>query len=155
MNIQQYLRERNLPFEVLSHEPAIDAPHMAHSLHITGREVAKTVVMRAKEGSVHLVVVLPATRIVDLHKLGLALGYEVNVASKAEVLRLCPDCEAGVAPPFGAPYGMVAIIDQSLADDEHLVFQGNSQHEAIRMKFADFYQVERPRILAVSEEASA
>lgn len=153
MNIQEYLRERNLPFEVRLHEPAIDAPHMAHSLHVTGREVAKTVVIRAKDGYVHLVVVLPATRMINLHTLGLALGYEVNVASKADVVRLCPDCEAGVAPPFGAPYGMTAIVDQSLAEDEYIVFQGNSQNEAMRMKFADFYQVERPRILAVSEEA--
>jgi prolyl-tRNA editing enzyme YbaK/EbsC (Cys-tRNA(Pro) deacylase) len=41
---------------------------------------------------------------------------------------------------------MKTIVDSSLKDDLEIVFQSNTHDEAVRMKFADFVQLEDPLV---------
>jgi prolyl-tRNA editing enzyme YbaK/EbsC (Cys-tRNA(Pro) deacylase) len=41
---------------------------------------------------------------------------------------------------------MKTIVDSSLADDEEIWFQGNTHNEAVRMKFDDFQELEKPHV---------
>ena len=66
------------------------------------------------------------------------------MATEKEVTERCPDCEAGALPPFGSQYNMTTIFDESLADDEEIVFEGTTHHESIRMRLEDFKAVEHP-----------
>lgn len=47
MCMKRFLQRRHVPFEVVSHAAAYDAQHLAQALHTPGREVAKTVLLRA------------------------------------------------------------------------------------------------------------
>jgi Ala-tRNA(Pro) deacylase len=154
MNIQTFLHERRVPFDILSHEPTYDAQHMAHSVHVSGHEVAKTVLLRANHAYSYIVAVLPATRMIDFARARRALGGpELALATEVEMSSLCPDCEIGALPPFGSQYGLKTVVDESLAEDEYIVFEGNTHAEAIRMKFADFLDLEQPLVLAISSPA--
>jgi Ala-tRNA(Pro) deacylase len=73
-------------------------------------------------------------------------GAKVELATEVEIGAHCPDCEFGVLPPFGSWYGMRTIVDSSLAEDEAIVFEGNTHAEAIRMRFDEFRQLEDPLI---------
>jgi Ala-tRNA(Pro) deacylase len=153
MNICKFLEGRGVAFDVLSHPSAYDAQHLAQSLHVPGREVAKTVLLRANHRYGYLVAVLPATKRIDLERLSRQLcGCEVELATEAEIAEHCPDCEFGVLPPFGSQYAMTTVVDESLAGDPEIVFEGNSHEEAIRMKFRDFMRIEEPLILAFAKE---
>jgi Ala-tRNA(Pro) deacylase len=147
MKVQEYLRERDVPFEVMEHEPTYDAQHMAHAVHVHGQEVAKTVLLRANHGYSYVVAVLPATHRINLRKVSKMLGdAEIELATEIEISEHCPDCEFGALPPFGWKYGMKTIVDESLTKDEEIVFEGNTHAEAIRMKYSDFYRLAEPLV---------
>ena len=145
MNVKQFLKDHNVQHDVITHRSTYDAQRMAQTLHVPGREVAKTVLLRADQGFTYIVAVLPATKNVDLTAAGRALGgAKLELATEVEIQEHCPDCEMGVLPPFGSQYGMKTIVDKSLTEDEEIVFEGNSHQEAIRMKFTDFQHLEEP-----------
>lgn len=149
MQVSRFLNDRGIDFQVVEHPAAYDAQHVAQALHTPGREVAKTVLLRADGGYVYVVAVLPATRRIDLDKAAMVLGGgKLELASESEIAHHCPDCEPGVLPPFGSQYGMQTMVDKTLCEDDEIVFEGNSHHEAIRMKFSDFKRLEEPLVAA-------
>lgn len=145
MNIQQFLNEKHVPFTVQTHPDTFDSQHLAQQLHEPGKKVVKTVLLRANHGFTYVVAVLPATLQVDLTRLSEVLGHaELHLATAIEIANCCPECEFGVLPPFGSQFAMKTVVDESLAQDEEIVMQGNTRHEAIRMKYRDYYDLERP-----------
>ena len=156
MNIQQFLTTKKVPFEVLTHSKTFDSQHLAEAVHVPGREVAKTVLLRLNGGFRFMVAVLPATCHIDLDQLQSVLGgVHVEVASKAEITARCPDCEPGVLPPFGSHYGLETVVDRSLALEETIVFEGNARDEAIKMRYADFYNLEHPLVVSIACQGAA
>jgi Ala-tRNA(Pro) deacylase len=147
MDTKKYLHEHHVAFDVLPHEVAFDACHLAQAVHTPGREVAKCVLLRADGGFQYIVAVLPATHRVDLDDVSLALGgAEVELASEPEIAKFCPDCELGMVTPFGSHCGAETIVDASLAQDEEIVFGADTHSEAIRMKYGDYRDIEHPRV---------
>ena len=148
MKVQELLQERDVSFEVTPHRATYDAQRMAQALHVHGQDVAKTVLLRANGGYRYIVAVLPATKRIDLELAGGALGgSKLELATELEIAEHCPDCEIGALPPFGSEYGMKTLVDESLCEDEEIVFEGNTHEEAIRMKFSDYRQLEQPLIV--------
>lgn len=147
MNVQEYLRRRNIPFAVIEHRPTYDAQHMAAALHSPGKEVAKTVLLRSDAASSYVVVILPATHNIRLDEANKALGYnDLELATELEISEHFPDFETGAVPPFGSQYGMATLVDESLTADDEIVFEGNNHGEAIRMKYKAFHQLEEPTV---------
>ena len=150
MNIPAFLEEQHCSFAVMPHPTTFSAQRMAHELHVPGREVAKTVLLRAGGDNEFIVAVLPANKTVDLDRMSKLLGSnEMELASEADIAAHCPDCEPGALPPFGSRYGMKTIVDVDLAEDEEIVFEGNTHSEAIRMKFDEFRQLEKPLVATI------
>jgi Ala-tRNA(Pro) deacylase len=148
MKITEFLKKRNVAFESIPHSATYDAQHLAQMLHVRGREVAKTVLLRANGGYRYFVAVLPATKRIDFAKASAAIGgSQIHLATEIEVASHCPDCEMGVLPPFGSQYGMVTLVDENLTKDTQIVFEGNTHRDAIRMNFEDFRQIEQPLIV--------
>lgn len=101
--------------------------------------------LRANGGFTYVVAVLPATKQIDMHRLSHAFGdSKMELATELEIKEHCPDCEMGVLPPFGTQYCMKTIVDESLATDKDIYFEGDTHHEAIRMKYEDFRRAEEP-----------
>ena len=147
MNIQELLSEKNVAYEAIPHADTYDAQHLAQELHTNGRQVAKTVLLRADHGFTYIVAVLPAPMTIDFAKVAAAFGdCKIELATEAEIQERCPDCEFGVLPPFGSRYEMKTVVDESLTKNKEIVFEGNTHHEAIRMRYADFQQIEEPLV---------
>ena len=49
-------------------------------------------------------------------------------------------------PPFGNLYDIPVIVAESLAEDEEIAFNACSHTELIRMKYADFARLVKPRV---------
>jgi Ala-tRNA(Pro) deacylase len=145
MRLDELLSNRQVPFEHLHHRPSYTANRTAQALHVSGKDVAKTVVLRA-DGR-YVLAVLPATHRVDLEQLRQDLGAEeVEMATEAEMDRLFPDCERGAVPPFGSLYHLETLVDESLRADEQIVFGGQNHEDAIRMRYRDYEALEHPRV---------
>ncbi len=144
MSIRDYLRNRNVPFMALLHRPAPSATRLAQSIHVDGKQVAKGVLIRTHHGFV--LAVIPSTHRVSLERLAEFLGEtSVCLASEADLHQVFHDCECGAIPPFGRVYGLATVIDTTLVGRSELILQGNTRHEAIRIRYRDYEQVEAPR----------
>ena len=152
MNATEFLDQRGIAYKIYPHEKTFDAQHMAQSLHVPGRNIAKTVMARANGGAKHVVLVLPATERVDLRRVSEALGgAEVHLATEPEIAGLCPGCEFGVVPIFGSQFGMQTMVDESIAKQQDIFFQGDKHDQTIRMRYEDFCTVELPLVAAIVE----
>jgi Ala-tRNA(Pro) deacylase len=143
MSVQTYLKSRQIPFEVLLHAPAPSATRLAQSVHVPGERVAKTVLV--KVGEKYALAVLPSTHRIDMPRLMQALGAtDLRIASEHDLDEVFIDCELGALPPFGRLYGITTIVDASLAGGAEIVFEGNTRHEGVRMRYRDYEAVEAP-----------
>ena len=149
MDLTNYLKRKGIDFERIEHRPTYDSQRMAQALHLSGYHVAKTVLLRVGKHRQMKVAVLPATHTVDFDRLRELLATDiVELATELELARQCPDCEIGVLPPFGSLYGMETLLDQEVADETYVVFEGTRHNESIRMRLEDFRALEQPRILS-------
>ena len=149
MNVQQFLRQRDVAFRSLDHEPVYGAQSVAQAVHVSGEQVAKAVLLKA--GGQYALALLPATHTIDLATAARALrARKAELASEAECGKVFADCELGALPPFGSHYGVKTLMDRALAEDDEIVFEGNTHHEAIRMRLKDFTAVEEPAVARFS-----
>jgi Ala-tRNA(Pro) deacylase len=147
MNVREFLQTEDVAFEVLPHRSTFTAQHLAHSLDVPGDNVAKTVLVSVDDDFV--LAVLPATHQISLSMLKDCLGAgSVELATEEQLVTVFPDCERGVAPPFGTQYNLTTIVDRSLIEDENIVFESNSHSEAISLRYDDYAKIEKPRVEA-------
>jgi Ala-tRNA(Pro) deacylase len=143
MCIREFLQARLVRFEVLLHPPSHSATHLAGSVHVPGRSVAKAVLVKSGDG--FALAVLPATHRIDTERLAEVLGLpSVRIATEAELEDVFADCEPGALPPFGRLYGLTTVLDASLSGGAEIVFVGNTRHEGVRMRFRDYEAIEAP-----------
>jgi Ala-tRNA(Pro) deacylase len=145
MRVPLYLADQQVPFERLTHPPAFTAQRRAKYLRVPGRELLKSVLLRAPEG--YLLALLPATAEIDLAGLGQVLGGPVRLANREEIPEFFRDCEWGTVAPFGSLYGLGTLLEESVDPESQIVFEGHSHAEAIRMRCRDFERLEAPRRL--------
>jgi Ala-tRNA(Pro) deacylase len=147
MNINDFLKERQIPFEVLPHRWATGAAHVARAVHVPEHQVAKTVLLRVNHGFRDVVAILPADLRINPEQASKLLGgAEIKFGKEEDIVEHCPDCERGVLPPFGSQYGMRTMVDESLASQDDIVFECNTHKVAIRMKWQDFCRLENPLV---------
>lgn len=143
--LKDYLDEQKVQYEVLTHQEAFTAPEIAHVLHVSGKELAKVVMVRA--GDRFVMTVLPSHWRVNFDRLKDVLGAaHVRLATEDEFKGLFPDCEIGTMPPFGNLYGLEVYVDQSLTDDEEIVFQAGTHLGAIKLRYQDFANLVHPKV---------
>jgi Ala-tRNA(Pro) deacylase len=149
MRTLEYLEKAGVDCEVREHKPTFSAQQMAATEHEPGRFVAKPVIVRADNK--YVMCVLPACRKIDLQTLKKQLGAKsIELAEEEEVGKLFPDCELGAEPPFGNLYDLPTIMDKSLEDDDHIVFQAGSHDKAVKITMADYRKLVNPQILDFS-----
>ena len=147
--LKSFLDSNQIPYESLSHSTTYTAQGTATLMQISGKEVAKTVVLRAGElGEETILAVLPGPKHVKLDKLAAAIGKPVRLATELEFSNLFPDCELGAMPPFGALYNLPVYVDESLAKDKEVLFNAGTHHDAVRMTYEDFVRLAEPKICA-------
>lgn len=143
MNVQEYLQEQHVPFMMHEHPAAYTAQEVAAEEHISGKMLAKAVVVRTDKS--HIMCVLPASCRLDLNKVAaVAKVKKARLADEMDMAKLFPDVEVGAEPPFGNLYQLPTFVDERLAADDEIVFQGGTHRLAVRMKFADYERCVNP-----------
>ena len=151
MHAPDFLTDQRVAFETLFAAPAFTAQRRAEHLHVSGRRVAKAVLLVGPRGP--FVAVLPATHQVDMARLARQLGGPVRLASVTEIADVFLDCEWGLVPPFGARYGLPTVLDETIARGEWIVFEANLRGVAIRMRGGDFERLEQAQRLPFARQA--
>ena len=142
---RQYLDNHQIAYEELSHAETFTAPETAAALHVPGKEMAKTVIVKSRGR--YCMAVLPAHERVDFTKIARMLNVDaVCLATEDEMKTLFPDCEVGAMPPFGTLYGMEEYVDEALLEDREIVCPAGNHHEAVRMALRDFMKLTKPAV---------
>ena len=150
-SISDFLDRHHARYSVLRHPAAYTAQEEAAAAHVPGRAWAKVVVCVADDRP--MLAVLPAPRRVDFQRLkDVTHASTLRPAHEHEFKSLYPDCEIGAMPPLGPLYRQEVVVDETLADDEEIVFEAGSHHEAIRMPYAEFERLVRPTVAAITTE---
>lgn len=147
--LRDYLDLNGVHYEVISHRQAFTAQEVAQAEHISGKELAKVVMLRS--GTNFSMVVMPAPYRVDLDKAKTALrSPDLVLATEEEFAGLFPQCEPGAMPPFGNLYNLPVYVDELLTKDETIVFNAGNHTQTVKMKYADFTRTVQPKIVSVA-----
>lgn len=146
--LREFLDSNKVKYVIITHSPAHTAQDIAAAAHVSGKEMAKTVMVKI-DGEMTLVV-LPASMRVDFTRLLDATGaQEVELAHEPEFAGLFPGCELGAMPPFGNLYGLPTMVAEELTEDEEIAFNAGSATELVKMAYRDFERLVKPRVLPI------
>ena len=142
--LKEFLEENQVKFQTINHSTAYTAQEIAALTHVPGEQMAKTVIVKM-DGKMAMVV-LPASRQIDFDRLEQAAGADnAELAKESEFEKLFPDCERGAMPPFGNLYDMDVYVDEALAGDEKIAFNAGTHTQLLRMAYADYERLVKPR----------
>lgn len=148
--ITEFLDSHRIAYQHCTHSPAYTAQGLAHVQHVSGKELAK-VVMVIANGHM-LMTVLPGSNRIEIEQLSKILQTEdLRLATEEEFKDIFPDCELGAMPPFGNLYNLEVWVDSALQSHPTITFNAGTHVETIQMNFADFQRLVEPRIAVFSE----
>jgi len=149
--LKAFLDENNVKYVTIRHSNAYTSQEIAASAHISGKEFAKTVIIKIDEKMA--MAVLPASYQVDFKLLKKIYGTQkVSLATEAEFKYFFPDCEVGAMPPFGNLYDMEVYVAESLSEDKEIAFNAGTHTEMIKLSYKDFEQLVQPRVFKFSRK---
>ena len=142
-HIKEFLDTAHVSYRHAIHSPAYTAQEIAHLQHISGKELAKAVMVVADKELI--MAVLPASHRLDLDALKKHLGArKVRLAQEEEFEKTFPGCELGAMPPLGNLYHVSVWVDEALHNNPSLVFNAGSHTDTVEMSYADFERLVRP-----------
>lgn len=148
--LKDYLDENKIKYVKITHSRAYTAQEIAASVHIPGKELAKTVIVKVGDG--FAMVVLPASRKINFDRLKTVVGNnEVRLAEENEFKGLFPDCEVGAMPPFGNLYNLAVHVASALAEDKEIAFNAGTHTDIIKISYSDFEKLVKPTTGTFSE----
>ncbi len=148
--LEKYFHENHVPFESMTHPEAYSAQAVAQAQHVSGHQVAKTVMVLCDGQLVMLV--LPASYSVSLDKAtGVLDSKSVHFARETEFRHLFPDCEVGAMPPFGNLYDIPVYVDRSLTAGRDIVFRAGTHQDTMRSAYADYARLAKPTVAHFAE----
>ena len=143
--LREFLDSHHIKYLVISHSLAYTAQGVAALAHVSGKKLAKTVIV--KIDGILAMAVIPASEHVNLEYLRTLTGSQTaEVATEAEFQDAFPDCETGAMPPFGNLYDMPVYADASLAEHEEITFTAGTHRELVRMAWKDMERLVSPTV---------
>ncbi len=143
-HICEFLDAHRISYQPCQHTPSYTAQGVAHAQHISGKELAKVVMVIADDKL--MMAVLPASHRLELEQLGHSIGASsIRLASEEEFGHVFPDCEVGAMPPFGNLYNLQVWVDASLHSHPNIAFNAGTHAETIQMSFADYARLVQPK----------
>ncbi len=147
--LKEYLDSQHVKYICITHSPAFTAQEVAASAHISGKQMAKTVIV--KIGGQLAMVVLPAHDHVNFSTLKEITGSsQVDLASESDFKSKFPECEVGAMPPFGNLYDMSVYVSSRLSGRGQIVFNAGSHSELMQLSFKDFERLVQPKVIILA-----
>jgi Ala-tRNA(Pro) deacylase len=147
--VKELLDVENIKYVTVSHSVAYTAQEIAARAHVSGKNLAKTVMVKI-DGKMAMAV-LPSTYKVDFDLLAEAAGAKhVELATEAEFKDMFPDCDVGAMPPFGNLYGLDVFVAKTLAEDDEIAFNAGTHTELIKLPYAEYERLVKPKVVTIS-----
>lgn len=140
----RYLDSNKVAYVRTSHRTVFTAYDLAQTLHVPLNEIAKTLLVKAKDA--YYLVMLRASDRLDLAKLKLVLSAKsIRIAEEKDMVRELK-VKPGALTPFGGLHMIAVVVDKKLAAVRSALFPSGNFEHSLRMKLRDFIKLERPII---------
>jgi Ala-tRNA(Pro) deacylase len=136
--LQRYL-DRNVSYEVITHDPTMSATRTAQACHVSGERLAKAVVLRRNGG--YMLAVLPASCHAALLDLQRAIGDDIELADEKDIKALFPDCALGAVPPVGECYDLDVIVDDRIEAQSDIYLEGGDHVSLVHIDRDQFVRL--------------
>jgi len=147
--LKEFLDSEAVKYMKIVHSPAFTAQEIAASAHVSGKELAKTIIIFV-DGEMAMAV-LPASYSIDFDHFRKTIGAKkIELASEGQFKDIFPDCELGAMPPFGNLYGMEVYADQHLAEDKEIAFNAGAHSELFKLSYQDFARLVKPKVVKLA-----
>jgi Ala-tRNA(Pro) deacylase len=148
-HLEEYLNKEQVNFRRIIHSRAYTAQKTAAYAHISGKEIAKTVMIKV-DGRLCMAVI-PASTNLDINALKKATGAkDVRLANELEFKNQFTDCEVGAMPPFGNLYNMDVFVASELTKDPFIAFNACTHSELIQLSYKDYQRLVKPIVLDIA-----
>lgn len=145
--LKEFLDSQKVKYIATSHSPAFTSQEIAAAAHVSGRQLAKCVIVKI-DGKFTMVVV-PANDQVNFAKLREETGAKaVDLATESEFKDKFPGCEVGAMPPFGNLYDMPVFLSEKLKQEDNILFNAGSHSELLELKLEDYEHLVKPKVVA-------
>ena len=145
--LKEYLDNSRANYTGHPHRTAYTSQEIAQSVHIPGREMLKTVILKADEDQL-IMAVLSANDAANLDVLREEIGCrELRLASETEFSDAFPTCKPGAMPPFGNIFDLPTFCEANLSRNREIEFSAGSHDETIRMRFEDYERLACPEMI--------
>jgi Ala-tRNA(Pro) deacylase len=136
--VTEHLQQQGSTFGLLPHRQAYTSTDEARALGIDAGEVLKTLAVRTGPG--YALIVIPASRRLDLHLVRDALGdHHARLASEEELSRDFAGYQLGALPPLGALLGSELYVDPEVLGHDTVAFAAGSQTESVKMRTQELF----------------
>lgn len=145
--LKEFLDNHQIKYVCFLHSPAYTSQEIAETAHVSGKQLAKTVIIKIDHQLA--MVVIPASEHVNMERVKNALNLSsVELAKEGEFKNKFPGCELGAMPPFGNLYDVPVFISSQLSRFDHILFNAGSHAELMQLAYADFERLVKPKIIA-------
>ncbi len=144
--IKQFLDDKHIVYSVQQVQHFDSPLQAAVTAGISPRSLYYPVVLRDTFGLI--MAVLPASHTLDYARLSALLNRKVDPAFHTQLSSVFADCEPGMIPPVGEPYGIRTIIDASLETPEEIYMLAGDHNRIIKLKRRDFLMMQSNAWLA-------
>jgi Ala-tRNA(Pro) deacylase len=139
--ITDYLDARDVPYEVIHHDPSATSLAEARALGIEADVVLKAIVIDTRGR--HVVAVIPASRRLDMHLVREALDDPcAHLATENELQGDFPSIELGGAPVLGWLLDAETLVDPCVLERDTVAFAAGTQTESVRIRTVDLFRGE-------------
>lgn len=145
--LKEFLDANHVKYVSIKHSKAYTAQEVAASAHVSGKTMAKVVIVDL-DGEMAMAV-LPADRRVVLQDLRAVTGSDkAKFTSEEKFKDRFKDCELGAMPPFGNLYGIDVFVAESLANNHEIAFNAGSHEEIIKLEYRNFERLVKPQVMS-------
>lgn len=146
--LKDFLDSNHVKYMCIDHSPSYTAQEIAAVAHVSGKQLAKTVIVKAN--GKFMMVVLPATDHINFTELREITGAnDIDLATESDFKTKFPECEVGAMPPFGNLYNMPVLVSNQLVSQDQIAFNAGSHSELLRMSYQDFERLVKPKVITM------
>ena len=137
ITLRNYLESFGIQYQLVSHPRTLSSSRTAEASKVSGRKLAKAVVVESDDNKSY-VVVIPATHRVDLGELRHQFGHMVHLADEESLARSFHDCDRGAVPAAAQAFGLPVLVEECLLDVDEVFFEAGDHTALVRMSGPDF-----------------
>jgi len=140
--IIKLLKENKVNYQLFEHEPVFTSEQASKVRNIKMCQGAKAIIFSA-DGKPILVVV-PGDRRVDTKIFKKLYNIKDLRLLTADEVKELTNLEIGAIPPFGNVMNLTTYVDNSVFENEEIVFNAGAHTKSILMKSKDFQELAKP-----------